>query len=115
MKHKCPSFLQKHTLLSVYFLSHDCDCSHILRGQNAYFTRTRSKLGTNATMASVARIQATPPLTTENSGVENPATRPDSNWPSMGPPITNIAFTELIRPRNSSGVISCITRLRRIM
>jgi hypothetical protein len=45
----------------------------------AYFTLTRMRLGTRATIASVARMQARPPLTTENSGVKNPATKPDSN------------------------------------
>src|SRR5258708_6387014 len=60
-----------------------------------YLTLTRSRLGTRATMARVATMQATPPLTTESSGVKNPATRPDSTWPSMGPPITNMALTAL--------------------
>src|SRR5216683_951175 len=66
-----------------------------------YFTFTRRSLGTRAIIARVAKIQASPPLTTENSGVERPATRPDSNWPSIGPPITNMALAALIRPRNS--------------
>ncbi len=34
-------------------------------GSFAYFTCTRSKFGTRATMARVARMQATPPLITE--------------------------------------------------
>ena len=81
----------------------------------SYLTLMRARLGTSARMISVATMQATPPLTTERMGVNNPATRPDSNWPSMGPPITNIALTALMRPRNSSGVVSCTTMLRRII
>ena len=80
-----------------------------------YFTLTRSRLGTSATTARVAKIQARPPLTTENSGENMPATRPDSNWPSVGPPITNMALTELMRPRSSSGVVSWMIRPRRTM
>ncbi len=44
-----------------------------------YFTLTRKRPGTRATIASVERIQARPPLITENSGEKIPATRPDSN------------------------------------
>src|SRR5258708_31485009 len=37
-------------------------------GKRAHFTFTRNKFGTKAAIASVARMQARPPLTTDNSG-----------------------------------------------
>ena len=80
-----------------------------------HFTRTLSRLGTRATTPNVARMQTTPPLTTENCALVAAATTPDSNWPSIGPPITNMPLTALMRPRSSSGVVSWMTRWRRSM
>ena len=57
-------------------------------------TFTRNNPGTKAAMANIARIQAMPPLMRESWEVKNPATRPDSNWPSIGPLISGMIVSD---------------------
>src|SRR4029077_11558250 len=48
-----------------------------------------------------------PPKTTDIGAPTYFASAPASNSPNCGPPIKNIMFTDVILPRNLSGVTSC--------
>ena len=66
-------------------------------------------------MRTTAARQPIPPVMTENGAPASPATNPASASPSRGPPMTNIMFTEVMRPRSSSGVDSCMMVCRNTM
>ena len=66
-------------------------------------------VGTNATptATSVSRPPETIETVTPSAAEANSeATRPASSSPSCGPPMKKIMFTEVIRPRSASGVLS---------
>src|SRR2546430_7803813 len=60
--------------------------------------------GTSSAAAIAASTQSAPPVQTEKRTPASFAITPASTSPSCGPPMKNIMFTEVMRPRSWSGV-----------
>src|SRR5882724_6598928 len=68
--------------------------------------------GQLSAVAMTTRMVPTPPATTEMTGPNNCATRPDSNPPNSFEVPMNRLFTAETRPRISSGVSNCTSVCR---
>src|SRR5207245_7149756 len=68
--------------------------------------------GQLSAVATTTRMVPTPPVTTEMTGPNNCATRPDSNPPNSFEVPMNRLFTADTRPRISSGVSNCTSVCR---